>query len=205
MLSYQHRKSHCGDKTILRPSYLHNGISYTRKMSYLYWIGALVIRVMLTVTLCCILGSRIPKSYYLTRAFCACMKLNDNLRRIYIYTYYLYTLALSRRTPWRRHGMEPFSMMLALCDGNPLVTGRCILWCYPEQAVDKTMEWPVILDAKKIRLGAVRQQAIAWANVDPDLCRLMASLGLNELTDLGFNVNISRYRNWSSLVMVNGF
>ena len=31
MSSYQHRKSHCGDKTILRPSYLHNGISYTGK------------------------------------------------------------------------------------------------------------------------------------------------------------------------------
>ena len=27
--SYQYRKSHCGDKTILRQSYLHNGISYT--------------------------------------------------------------------------------------------------------------------------------------------------------------------------------
>ena len=31
MPSYQYRKSHCGDKTILRPSYLHNGISYTDK------------------------------------------------------------------------------------------------------------------------------------------------------------------------------
>ena len=30
-------------------------------------------------------------------------------------------------------------------------------------------------------LGANRQQAITWANVDPDLCRQMASLGLNEL------------------------
>ena len=29
MTSYQYRRSHCGDKTILRPSYLHNGISYT--------------------------------------------------------------------------------------------------------------------------------------------------------------------------------
>ena len=38
MSSYQYRKSHCGDKTILRPSYLHNGISYTGKMSSLYWI-----------------------------------------------------------------------------------------------------------------------------------------------------------------------
>ena len=41
MPSYQYRKFHCGDKTILRPSYLHNGISYTGKMTSLYWIRAL--------------------------------------------------------------------------------------------------------------------------------------------------------------------
>ena len=41
MTSYWYRKSHCGDKTILRPSYLHNGISYTGKTTSLYWIGAL--------------------------------------------------------------------------------------------------------------------------------------------------------------------
>ena len=41
MSSYQYRRFHCGDKTILRPSYLHNGISYTGKTS-LYWIGALI-------------------------------------------------------------------------------------------------------------------------------------------------------------------
>ena len=40
MTSYQYRKSHGGDKTILRPSYLHNGISYTGKTTSLYWIGA---------------------------------------------------------------------------------------------------------------------------------------------------------------------
>ena len=42
MTSYQYRKSHCGDKTILWPSYLHNGISYTGKITSLYWIRALV-------------------------------------------------------------------------------------------------------------------------------------------------------------------
>ena len=42
MPSYQHRKSHCGDKTILLPSYLHNGISYAGKMTSLYWIRALL-------------------------------------------------------------------------------------------------------------------------------------------------------------------
>ena len=36
MSSYQYRKSHCGDKTVVRSSYLHNGISYTGKMTSLY-------------------------------------------------------------------------------------------------------------------------------------------------------------------------
>ena len=40
ILSYQYRKSHCGDKTILWSSYLHNWISYTGK-TFLYWIRAL--------------------------------------------------------------------------------------------------------------------------------------------------------------------
>ena len=40
--SYQYRKSHCGDKTVVRSSYLHNGISYTGKKTSLYWIGAQV-------------------------------------------------------------------------------------------------------------------------------------------------------------------
>ena len=41
MPSYQYRKSHYGDKTILRPSYLHDGISHTGKVASLYWIRAL--------------------------------------------------------------------------------------------------------------------------------------------------------------------
>ena len=39
MSSYRYRKSHCGDKTILRPSYLHNGIFYTGETTSLYWVG----------------------------------------------------------------------------------------------------------------------------------------------------------------------
>ena len=41
MMSYQYRKSHCGDKTVVRSSYLHNGIFYAGKTTYLYWIRAL--------------------------------------------------------------------------------------------------------------------------------------------------------------------
>ena len=43
MSSYQYRKSHCGDKTVVISSYLHNGISYTGKMTSLYWIRALLL------------------------------------------------------------------------------------------------------------------------------------------------------------------
>ena len=42
---------------------------------------------------------------------------------------------------------------------------------------------------------AVRQQAITWANVDPDLCRQMASLGLNELNNRWLtNLVMFKYR-----------
>ena len=44
MSSYQYRKSHCGNETILRPSYLHNWISYTGNTTSLYWIRAHVSR-----------------------------------------------------------------------------------------------------------------------------------------------------------------
>ena len=39
MPSYQYRKSQCGDKNILRPSYLHTGVSYTCIMTSLCWTG----------------------------------------------------------------------------------------------------------------------------------------------------------------------
>ena len=49
MTSYQYRKSHCVDKTILRLSYFHNGISYTGKTTSLYWIRTLMLTVRLVV------------------------------------------------------------------------------------------------------------------------------------------------------------
>ena len=51
MSSYQYRKSHCGDKTVVRSSYLHNGISYTGKMSSLYWIRALLLSVAFRISM----------------------------------------------------------------------------------------------------------------------------------------------------------
>ena len=37
-IQYKDAVSHCGDKTVVRSSYLHNGISYTGKTASLYWI-----------------------------------------------------------------------------------------------------------------------------------------------------------------------
>ena len=37
MSSYQYRKSHCEDKTVVRSPYLHNGITCSGKISSLYW------------------------------------------------------------------------------------------------------------------------------------------------------------------------
>ena len=42
ILSYQYKKSYCEDKTILRPSYLHNGIFFSAKMAFSIWIMAQV-------------------------------------------------------------------------------------------------------------------------------------------------------------------
>ena len=38
-MTCQYRKFHCGDKTAMRLSYDHKGISCTTKTAYLYWIG----------------------------------------------------------------------------------------------------------------------------------------------------------------------
>ena len=56
MSYYQYKKSHYGDKTVLRPSYLHNGISYTGKMTALYWTGALYISARVWARHKCQLG-----------------------------------------------------------------------------------------------------------------------------------------------------
>ena len=65
MSFYKYRKSHCGDKMVTRPSYLHNGISYTTgKMTSLYWIRTQVAYIecpnIMTITAVTINGNREP-------------------------------------------------------------------------------------------------------------------------------------------------
>ena len=60
--------------------------------------------------------------------------------------------------PWWRHVIGTLYTFLALCEGNPPVTGGfpsqrasnvellCLVWCHPEQAIKQTSEMPVIWD-----------------------------------------------------------
>ena len=51
----------------------------------------------------------------------------------------------------------------------------------------------------RLWLDAIRQQSTTWANVDPDLCRHMASLGSNGLMHCGLvvpNGNIDLSQHW---------
>ena len=62
---------------------------------------------------------------------------------------------------WRRRQMETFPALLALCEGNPLVTlwiplikatdaGLwCFLWSAPEPTADQTFKTPVIWDPSR--------------------------------------------------------
>ena len=52
--SYQYRNSPYGDNTILRPSYLHNAISYIGKTTSIYWI-----RSQITIRLSCYIWSKL--------------------------------------------------------------------------------------------------------------------------------------------------
>ena len=65
------------------------------------------------------------------------------------------------------------TMNLKLTEQNSSLSYQCefALWGMPQN-----------LTNEKSWLGAIRQQAITWTNVDQDLCRHMAPLGHNELT-----------------------
>ena len=54
-----------------------------------------------------------------------------------------------------------------------------------------------IFDDKSRWVGAIRQQAITWANVDQDLCCHMATLGLIELKlQLHLRLSTNGYGLW---------
>ena len=70
MPSYQYRKSHCGDEMVVRLSYLHNGVSYTGKMTSLYWIRTLNSAITVPADVLKPDGARPPAVTVLTTKMC---------------------------------------------------------------------------------------------------------------------------------------
>ena len=60
-------------------------------------------------------------------------------------------------------------------------------WCISPEIALRWLLLDLNDDEFKLWLGAVRQQAITRANVDPDLCRHMAWVGHNELINENIN------------------
>ena len=52
-------------------------------------------------------------------------------------------------------------------------------------------DWGISCEIALIWMSLDRQQAITWANVDPDLCRHMASLGHNEVMKYRHDIALS--------------
>ena len=71
MSSYQYRKSHCGDKTVVRSSYLHNGICCTGKIISLYRIRFLFV-VMKWIKITCKCSRKMYHPFW-----CGCLHLTE--------------------------------------------------------------------------------------------------------------------------------
>ena len=104
MTSYQYRKSHCGDKTILRPFYLHSGISYIGKMTSLYWIRAQDAT-----------GHSCAHLVAVGRRYTNYAVKSTGLRQL-DWPFIQFVEAKSKKTTPQR------SVLLALCEGNPPLT-----------------------------------------------------------------------------------
>ena len=68
-------------------------------------------------------------------------------------------------------------------------------WNYSQECATRPHWWLVNIGSGNGLIGALRQQAITWTNVDPHLCRHMASLGLKRRrTLIVCNFWITRWR-----------
>ena len=132
MTTYQYRKSHCGDKTILRPSYLHNGISYTGKTTSLYWIRAQWVKAYLPVLRGIVMGATPTKRVVHNWCLYDCSTSLISLAWRHITDKASYSIEYSTncsKTHSYEHKTNQSSALLAFCDGNPSVTSEFPTQC----------------------------------------------------------------------------
>ena len=125
MTSYQYRKSHCGDKTIWRPSYLHNGISYSGKMTSLYWIRA---QTVMLIYVRHRIGPQVIAEVHDSPGNQSSKKHEDiwplKSAKVLFCSHHLDILRWTNMTKYspqiaRWRGMETYFVLRALCEGNP--------------------------------------------------------------------------------------
>ena len=143
MLSYLYRKSHCGDKTILRLSYLHNGISYTGKMTSLYWIRFLLCCTLICCATyqhtwpckcsCCILMFLLCCASVMHQSHCL-----SHLMKMY-HTYFIFKQTFS----WKCFGKigigSAFGMLIGLCVITRVSAAISHYYIFPV-----VMSWPFL-------------------------------------------------------------
>ena len=131
MSSCHYRKSHCGDKTILWPSYLHNGISYTGKITFLYWIRALDFCVVRpTAAMICNIEDRGTLAFHEERQHYVTVKYQHSI-------YYLRrssheAISTTKLTKWRIM-LSTICIKLMLKNGNEY---KCVL-CFRNKSARK--------------------------------------------------------------------
>ena len=96
--SYQYRDSHYKPETVVRPSQVYNGDSYTRKTASSYWIEAQVLQspwagTLMTFPYLCLWGYRLIYVYSLWSVFQLCHYLFSVINITLFWTYQKGTVA----------------------------------------------------------------------------------------------------------------
>ena len=153
MLSYEYRKSHCADKTVVRSSYLHDGISYTGKTASLYWIGA---QGVVFTYRCCIISIWIPMI---------------NMRRLHEYLIFIIGIPTLKR----KCGHFDEISITGHTESNQNDNFQCIEWwkCYQNGIFEWLYIWKegLYIETRSTRFGGPNTSlavdvdigAIMWA------------------------------------------
>ena len=175
--SYQCRKSHCGDKTVIRSSYLHNGISHTGKMSSLYWIRAQYVihsHFQQTIQFCC---THCTERYFSIDCH---TELFIIMKDAFIFHIISWIFLNRIRQDLQRSTPTGCFYIVNTMPADAMVT----------QHIEAEAKWTTFSNAfssigSNNGLTLTRRQAIIWTNDGWVYWRTYASLGLNELRKPG--------------------
>ena len=194
MSSYQYRKSHYGDKTILRPSYLHNGISYTGKMTSLYWIGTLMFSEYIPVRMQPLprSNSRSRVRNLSSRPLCCkiandegstadCVAWNGNAHRGAL-SWMRYVSKVITLWPFINWDRDKIAAILQTAFSNTFSWIKTItFWFKSHLNIFQRFNWQHATTGSDKSLVSNRRQALIWANIGLVCWCIHAPLGLDKI------------------------